>query len=110
MTVPIDMPITDIPIACDLTDEALVNRRQSIFASLWHLVEEEHELNDGYAFRFPGTEEIAQEVIAFSLAERQCCAFFQIELVFTPGQEAIWLRLRGGSGVKNFIKSALTVS
>ncbi|GJM40965.1 MAG: hypothetical protein DHS20C20_12470 [Ardenticatenaceae bacterium] len=107
MTIPLELPITEIPIACDLTDKAFADRRQTILASLWQKMDERQELADGYAFRFPGTNEMAQEVVDFALAERQCCAFFQIEISFSPEKGSIWLRLRGGDGVKQFIETAL---
>lgn len=109
MTIPLDIPITELPIACDLTNKAFADRRQTILASLWQKVDERQELADGYAFCFPGTDEMAQEIVDLALAERQCCAFFQIELSFSPGKGPIWLRLRGAKGVKQFIDTALTV-
>ena len=107
MTIPLNIPITEIPVACTLADVALVERRQGILSALWHKVEARQELADGYALRFPNADDIAQELLAFILGERQCCAFFQLELVFTPGNGPIWLNLRGGDGVKQFIEDEL---
>lgn len=106
-TMPLDVPITEIPIACELTDEALSARRENILGDLWRRVEERKELADGYAFRFPVTDEVAQELLAFILVERQCCSFFQIELIFAAGKGPIWLHLRGGEGVKQFVAAEL---
>lgn len=105
MTIPLDLPITEIPIACELTESELAARRQHVLSGLWHKIEGQKELADGYAFRFPGTDDVAQELLAFALVERQCCSFFQIELAFTPGKGAIWLHLRGGEDVKQFIEA-----
>lgn len=107
MSIPLDIPISEIPIVCQLTEEAVAARRQTIQGDLWDKVEAKQALADGYAFRFPNTDEIARLLLDFILIERQCCAFFQIELVFLPGNGSIWLHLRGGEDVKQFIEAEL---
>lgn len=110
MTIPLHLAITEMPIACELSDEVLAKRRLNILNDLWRSVETQQELSDGYAFRFPGSNELAQKLLAFVLVERQCCAFFQMELVFPPANGPIWLHLRGGEGVKQFIEAELTAA
>jgi hypothetical protein len=106
MTIPFDVPINDIPIACKPTDNEIASRQNSL-DDLWAKVAGTQELADGYAFRFPNTDEIAQELLSFILAERQCCPFFQLELAFTPENGPIWLHLLGGDGVKQFVETEL---
>ena len=108
MTASNHVSITDIPIACNLTGEQLTVYRQESMSVLSQMVENQ-ELTDGYAFRFPNTDDVAQQLLAFILAERQCCPFFQIELAFMPDNGPIWLNLRGGDGVKRFIETELAV-
>jgi hypothetical protein len=67
------------------------------------------ELEDGYAFRFPGDTIWAARLLQFVTSERECCPFFTFELVFEPGQGPIWLRLRGPEGVKEFIREVMLV-
>ena len=110
MVIPLDISITEIPIICELTDGELAARRQDIMGSIWSKVEGRQELADGYAFQFPNTDEVAQELLAFILLERQCCSFFQIELAFAPKNGPIWLHLRGEDGVKQFIETELGMS
>ena len=107
MNILLDIPITDVPIACELTEEQLTSRRQNELGDLFSKVIERQELTDGYAFCFPSRDEVARKLLDYTLAERQCCAFFQIELVFMPSKGPIWLRLRGGNGVKQFIEAEL---
>ncbi len=107
MTTPLDIPISDIPIACELTGEEMATRRQDGLGNLWSKIKEKQKLADGYAFRFPNTDSVAHELLAFTLVERQCCSFFQIELVFMPRRGSVWLRPRGGDGVKQFIEAEL---
>ena len=97
----------DLPIACQLTDAEMAARRQLVADNLLPKIQARDELADGYAFSFPATDEIAQELLTFVLLERQCCPFFQIELVFTAGKGATWLHLRGGEGAKRFIETEL---
>jgi len=35
--------------------------------------------------------------------ERQCCPFFEFEVLRTRQDETVWLRLKGPEGVKEFI-------
>lgn len=65
------------------------------------------ELEDGYAFRFPGEGDWASRLMSFIESERQCCGFFTFEIVFEPRNGPIWLRLRGSQEVKNFIESMM---
>ena len=110
MTIPLNIPITEIPIACTLDDGELATRRQRILGGLWRKVEKHQELTDGYAFQFPNSDDIAQEILSFILIERQCCSFFQMELAFKPDNGPIWLHLRGADGVKKFIETELVMS
>lgn len=107
MTIPLDIPISETPIVCKLTNGELAAQRQNVLSDLWSRVEARQEFADGYAFRFPNTDDIARQLLDFILVERQCCAFFQIELVFSPENGPIWLHLRGGDGVKRFIETEL---
>jgi len=97
----------DIPIACDLTDDETAVRRQESMNAFLSRVAGHEALADGYAFRFPSRDEIARDLLDFVLLERQCCPFFHIELAFTPDGGPIWLRLRGGDGVKQFVETEL---
>jgi len=99
----------DIPIACTLSDAALARRREDTIASLFQQAEARQELEDGYAFRFPGTDAQADHLLDFIKFERRCCAFFTLDLSFEPNQGHIWLSLRGGDGVKAFIQAELAI-
>lgn len=101
-----EVPIADIPIVCNLADEKLASYRQESMSVLSQVTASQ-ELADGYAFRFPNTDTVAQHLLAFIITERQCCSFFQIELSFKPDNGPIWLCLRGGKGVKQFVETEL---
>ena len=63
------------------------------------------ELPDGYEFEFPADPAAVQKVAEWAAGERLCCPFFDIELRFPHGDGALWLRLSGRRGTKEFIQS-----
>ena len=94
----------ELPIACSLEAGELAKRGVSLRDELFGHVEERQELPDGMRYRFPGSDEFKDKLLAFAAAERTCCAFFRIELAFEPGLGPIWLTLTGPAGVKDFIQ------
>jgi hypothetical protein len=99
----------ELPIACNLPEPQLLDRRQEIAADLFQGIRQTTELPDGYALQFPGTDAWAAKLLEFINVERSCCSFFTFELSFGPHQGPIWLRLRGPDGVKAFIENELTM-
>jgi hypothetical protein len=93
----------ELPIACNLSGAELAERGGEV-SNLFVEAEETMELEDGYAFRFPGSDDYAARLLEFTLAERRCCPFFTFELVFEPNQR-LWLRLRGSTAIKEFVAS-----
>ncbi len=101
----LDLPANELPIACNLSEPDLAKRGEEV-ESVFKSVEQVKELADGYAYRFPGSEEWATRLMEVVLAERRCCPFFTFELIFEPNLGSTWLHLRGGQGVKEFIAGA----
>ncbi len=94
------------PIACTLTEREQAQRGQDLAETLFSGAEEIQEIDDGYAFRFPSAGGWIPKLAEFVDAERQCCAFFAFEIAVEPHHGPIWLRLRGGEGVKEFVAAA----
>jgi len=90
------------PLACSLPPAARLERTDEI-AILFRSAGQVLELADGYGFQFPSTAVLAEQLLAFILAERECCPFFRFELVFPPDGGATWLHLRGSAEVKALI-------
>ena len=93
------------PIACSLSGAELAERGDEV-NDLFVAVEQVRELDDGYAFRFDGSDASAASLLTFVLAERRCCPFFTFELTFEPNVGAIWVQLRGSAAIKEFVASA----
>jgi hypothetical protein len=93
-----------IPIVCSLSEQDKIKRGEELDGGIYKNIQQVQELPDGYAFRYPGDSEWAIKLMEFIVFERACCRFFTFELTFEPNQGPIWLRLRGGPGVKEFIK------
>ena len=94
----------ETPIACNLTGDDFDTRSDEV-KHIFQAVEQTLELDDGYAFRFPGGDTSAAKLLEFTLAERRCCPFFIFELTFEPHEGPIWLRLRGSEDIKAFVAS-----
>jgi hypothetical protein len=99
-------------IACnlDLLSAAERDRRAALAEAVVAQAHSVQELTDGYALQLPVTSSLAHESLEWLLLERRCCSFFRLELELEPQGGSLWLRLRGGSGVKEFLSSAGAIS
>lgn len=95
----------DSPIACTLPNMELAQRKEEIADNIWAGVTGRTEMQNGYEFTFPGTDEWAERLLHFVKSERQCCRFFLFEIAFAPDEGPITLRLSGADGTKQFIES-----
>jgi len=99
-----------LPIACNLSEPDLARRRRELAGNVFSGALRAEELEDGYAFVFPGSAGWATRLVEMIIAERACCPFFAFELHFEPGEGEILLRIRGLEGVKAFIEGELIAS
>ena len=98
----------DMPIACDLTalePAARATHMEAAAQLLSSAAAEVTELPAGYALRYRADQ--YEQVVQFIANERRCCPFFTFVLEVTPAQGPLWLRITGGEGVKEFIRSEL---
>lgn len=94
-------------LACKLTAPELQKRKATIVASLKNKAIEKKELPNGFAFKFPGTDEMLDELTEFIKTERECCDFFTFNLSVSGDKSEVWLELTGVEGTKDFITSEL---
>lgn len=98
---------TEKEIACKLTSPELQARKEGAIAELRKKILETVETENGYAFRFAGSDATLGELMVFIQAERQCCGFFTFKLGIQDPKNPIWLEISGASGAKSFIKDEL---
>ena len=90
-------------LSCKLTTPELQKRKETVLASLKKQVMERRELNEGYAFKFPGSDKMIDELTEFIKTERECCDFFVFNLSINGDKSEAWLEITGVEGVKEFI-------
>ena len=97
------------PIMCVVgaLDAKQLARHQELRQQLREKTQEVRELADGYALRLPAENGMILSVAEFLTLERMCCPFFSFELEVGRDEGALWLKLTGREGVKEFLKSQL---
>jgi DinB superfamily len=63
------------------------------------------ELPDGFEFEFPGDTATFRLAAEWAEGEHLCCPFFDVDLRLEREGGALWVRLTGRDGVKQFIKA-----
>ena len=92
---------------CKLTAPELRERKATIIASLKKSILQKVELQNGFAYRFDGSDAMVDELAAFVKGERTCCDFFQFTLSIRGDKSEASLELTGPEGAKEFIKTEL---
>jgi len=97
------------PLACDLTAIPADVREEHVISApqLFALAQEVQDLSDGYAIRFANEPGRFMAIAKFIENERLCCPFFRFGLEIAPNNGPLWLRLTGGEGVKEILRSTL---
>lgn len=96
-------------LSCKLTTPELQKRKETVLKSLREQVVAKKELENGYAFKFPGTDKVLDQLSEFIKTERACCDFFIFGLSISGDKSEIWLELTGSEGVKDFIATELEI-
>lgn len=96
----------DTPFACNMAalDAEQKKRVLDLLKELKTKRQEVKELPDGYALRYSMDSNTFRDAAEFITLERLCCPFFEFELAAEKADGAMWLRLKGSEGVKDFIK------
>ncbi len=96
-------------VACKLTSPEMQKRKEEVIKALKEKVIERQELANGYKYKFNGTDEVLDELLAFIKSERSCCDFFSFELSITDNKSHTWLSITGPDGSKEFIKTGMNL-
>jgi hypothetical protein len=99
--------MTDLPVACTLSPEALRARRERLLSELVRRAEDHQELPEGYRLRFAVTDDLLSTIAKTVEAERQCCRFLRFQITIEPDGGPISLELSGPPGTREFISALL---
>ncbi len=100
-------PKSEVVIACDPNAvpadmrEQWVETGTQVYASVLEVL----DIPGGYAFRLPTDSAMLLKVTAYISNERLSCAFIHFMLEVEPYGGPFWLRLTGGEGVKEYMRS-----
>ncbi|MGA8480327.1 MAG: hypothetical protein WB696_20360 [Chthoniobacterales bacterium] len=100
-------PKQESPLACNalaLSPEQRNRHFDELGPALKALKKSVREFDDGYEFEFPADAATLQLLTEWTIQERMCCPFFDINLRLEREGGPLWLRLTGRKGTKEFIK------
>jgi hypothetical protein len=100
--------MTDLPIACTLTPEAIRTRRAELLPGLLARTESREALPEGYRLRFATGENVLTAIAQTIDAERQCCRFLQFLVTVEPDGGPISLDITGPPGTREFLDGLLS--
>ncbi|MGH9349762.1 MAG: hypothetical protein ACRD26_21125 [Vicinamibacterales bacterium] len=101
--------MTDLPIVCTLTPDALRARREGLLSDLVRKAEDHTPLPDGLRLRFAPTPDTLSTIARTVEAERQCCRFLRFAIIVEPDGGPIVLELSGPPGTREFAGALLEV-
>jgi hypothetical protein len=97
----------EVIIACNPSAIPAAKREQwaETGKQVYAAVQEVQELPDGYGFRLPADSATLLNVAEYLTNERLCCEFLRFTVEVEPQRGPCWLRLTGGEGVKEYVRS-----
>jgi len=98
---------TNPELTCTLTTEEIRHRKETVLASLKAQVVDRTELENGFAYRFAGSDAVVDELTEFIKTERACCSFFSFGLTIAGDKTYACLQLTGPPGAKEMIVQEL---
>jgi hypothetical protein len=78
-------------------------RYGQLVEALRHAIQNKRELLDGLAFLMDTKHMSTADLTEWIEFERQCCPFFEFEVVRIQQDETLWPHIKGPEGVKEFI-------
>jgi hypothetical protein len=97
--------MSDLPIACSLTPEALKARREGLLSDLLKRAQSHEELPQGHRLEFVPSDDTLVAIARTIEAERQCCRFLRFSITVEPDGGPIALELTGPPGTREFISA-----
>jgi hypothetical protein len=101
--------MTELPVACTLTPDALRARRAGLLSDLLRRAEAREDLPEGLRVRFAPTSDTLATIASAVEAERQCCRFLRFGITVEPDGGPVFLEFTGPPGTREFIGALLEV-
>lgn len=98
------LDIEKAKLSCKLTTPELQQHKATVVAELKKLMLEKVELDNGFRYKFDGSDKMLDLLNSFIKTERLCCDFFTFTLTASNDKNFTWLELTGPEGVKELIK------
>ena len=93
-------------LTCTLSTPEFQKRKTEVLKVLAAKILEKKEFENGFSFRFSGSDEMLDKLLDFIKTERECCSFFSFTLS-VPSQSDVWLNITGPQNAKDFITTEL---
>jgi hypothetical protein len=97
--------MSELPVACTLSPEALLARRQGLLADLLRRADAHEGLANGHPLSFAASDETLTLIVRTVAAERHCCQFLRFQITVQPGGGPITLELTGPDGTREFLSA-----
>jgi hypothetical protein len=95
--------MSELPIACTLTPDALRQRREELLPGLVRRAETCELLASGVRLRYAPSADVLRDIVKMIEAERECCRFLRFELSVAPELGPITLEVTGPAGTSEFL-------
>jgi hypothetical protein len=99
--------MSELPIVCTLSPDALRTRRQGLLAELLQQSTGRELMPDGLRLRFEACGETLSSIAKAIEAERHCCRFLRFTLTVEPDEGQFTLALTGPQGTREFVAALL---
>lgn len=91
-------------VACRLNESEAAERAEWVEAEFVPHLDEVDELDDGFALRFPNTDEALEAVVTTVVLESRCCADETFTLEVPADGEQLTLTITGPDGTKELAR------
>ena len=99
--------MTELPIACSLTPEALRTRRECMLVDLARRAVRREDLSKGLRLEFAPSGETLHLIARVVEGERHCCRFLRFGMTVEPDGGPLFLDLTGPTGTRDFISDLI---
>lgn len=99
--------MAETKLTCKLTTPELQQRKNTVIAELKDYVLEKIETENGFKYKFEGSDKMLDLLSSFIKTERLCCDFFVFTLTASGDAKFTMLELSGPEGTKDFIKNEI---